>query len=190
MKPSLKPVVIVVVAMAAAGAVAGAVWAGLAPAVHGAVALTRSGLRVHVYLGNEGDHFFVSAVMMAGLLTALGVVAAVWVWHWRQRRGPRMVVALTLGGLAAGGVATAVGAGLARLRYGSGVDLAAAPVSAEHRVHYVVEAPTVFFGQGPLQALITLLLPAALAALTYAILAAASSRDDLGVEPSVPETVG
>jgi hypothetical protein len=34
-----------------------------------------------------------------------------------------------------------------------------------------------------------LLLPAASAALTYAMMAAASARDDLGVESSVSETV-
>jgi hypothetical protein len=41
----------------------------------------------------------------------------------------------------------------------------------------------VFFGQGPLQIAVTLLLPAALAALVYALLAAAAPRDDLGAWP-------
>lgn len=191
----LRPLVVVAVAMTVAGAIAGAIWAWLAPAVHGAVALTRSGDRVLLYLGNERDHFFVSAVMMAGVLLAIGVVTAVWAWHFRQQlRGPEMAATLSIGGLCAGGAATAVGAGLAWLRYGGAVDVAAAPVSPDHKVHYVVEAPGVFFGDGWPQALITLLIPAALSALTYATLAAASARDDLGVvapvEPSFPKTVG
>lgn len=184
-----RPIMVVVLGMAVAGALAGVLWAWLAPPVHGAVALTRRGERVHAYLGNEGDHFFVAAVLMVGLLITVGVVAAVWVWQWRQRRGPEMVIALTLGGLVAGGVATAVGAGLARLRYG-GVDVAAAPVAPEDRVHYVTEAPAVFFGHGPAQMLITLLLPSMLAALAYALAAAASPSDDLDVESPLGEITG
>ena len=179
----------VVVAMAVAGALIGAAWAVLAPPVHGAVALTKKGDRVHVYLGSEADHFFVSAVIMVGLLTSAAVVTAVLVWQWRRQRGPWMVIALTLGGIAGAGAATAGGAALARLRYGA-VDVAGAPISPEHRVHYVTEAPTVFFGHAPLQVLATLLVPAVAAALTYAALAAGSAHDDLGVDASVPETAG
>ena len=188
-----RAVVAVVAGLAMVGALVGGVWVLLAPPVHGVVALNKSGHRLHVYLGNEADHFFVSAVMMVGMLIAVGVVAAVLVWQWRTRRGPAMVVALVLGGLAAGAAATAVGAALARLRYGA-VDVAAAPVSSQHRVYYATEAPTVFFGHAPVQARATLLLPAAAAALAYATMVAASAHDDLGVgdgvEPSVPETVG
>ncbi|HME49989.1 DUF2567 domain-containing protein [Mycobacterium sp.] len=188
-----RAVAVVVAGFAVAGALVGGVWVLVAPPVHGAVALNKSGQRLHVYLGNEADHFFVSAVMMVGLLIAVAVVAAVLVWQWRKRRGPAMVVALVLGGAAAGAVATAVGAGLARLRYGA-VNVAAAPVSPQHRVHYVTEAPTVFFGHALLQVLTTLLLPAAAGALAYATMVAASAHDDLGVgdgaEPSVPQAVG
>jgi hypothetical protein len=176
----------VVVGFAVVGVVVGAVWTLLAPPVHGAVALNKAGHRVHVYLGNDADHFFVSAVMMVGLLIGVAVVAAVLVWQWRPHRGPAMVIALILGGLAATGAATGVGAALARLRYGA-VDIAGAPVSPQHRVHYVTEAPTVFFGHTPLQVIATLVLPAAAATLTYATMVAASASDDLGVEPSVPE---
>jgi hypothetical protein len=56
-------------------------------------------------------------------------------------------------------------------------------LSPQNRVHYFTEAPPVFFGQGPLQIAVTLLLPAALAALVYALLAAAAPRDDLGAWP-------
>ena len=47
----------------------------------------------------------------------------------------------------------------------------------------------VLFGHTPLQVLTILLLPAVAATLTYAMMAAASAYDDLGVESSVPETV-
>ena len=73
--------------MTAVGVAAGALWVLLAPPVHGVVVVTKSGKRVHEYVGNEADHFFDSAVMMAGLLVGLGVVSAVLVWQWRQRRG-------------------------------------------------------------------------------------------------------
>ena len=186
----MKRAITVVLAMAVAGVLVGALWAWVAPPVHGAIALTKSGERVHAYLGNEADHFFVSAVMMVGLLTAVAVVAAVAVWQWRQQRGPWMVVALTLGGLAEAAAATGLGAAIARLRYGV-VDIGKAPVSPEHRVHYVTEAPTVFFGHAPLAVAATLLVPAVAATLAYAAMVAASARDDLGVAaPSVPETVG
>ncbi len=93
--------------MAVAGVAAGALWAWLAPPIHSAAAVTKSGKRVQQYLGNEADHYFDAAVMMAGLLVGLGVVAAVLVWQWRQRRGPGMVIGLTAGGLAAAAAAPA-----------------------------------------------------------------------------------
>jgi Protein of unknown function (DUF2567) len=172
--------------MAIAGVAAGAAWAWLAPAVHGVVVVTKSGKRVHEYLGNEADHFFDSAVMMSGLLVGLGVVSAVLMWQWRQRRGPAVVIGLTAGGVAAAAAAAGTGAGLVRLRYGH-TDIQSIP--GDHKIHYLTEAPAVFFGHTPVQVLTILLLPAASAALTYAMMAAASARDDLGVESSVSETV-
>ena len=62
-------------------------------------------------------------------------------------------------------------------------------MSPEHRVHYVVEAPAVFFGHSPLQIAATILFPAAVAALVYALMAVSTARDDLrrlaagGTEP-------
>jgi hypothetical protein len=185
----MKRVLAVIAGLALAGVLVGGLWTLLAPPVHGAVALTKSGERIHVYLGNEADHFFVSAVIMIGMLTAVAVMSAVLVWQWRQHRGPWMVVALTFGGVAAAGAATAVGAALARLRYGF-VDIAGAPVSPDHRVHYVTEASSVFFGHTPLQAVATLLVPAVAATLTYASMVAGSAHDDLGVDTSVPERAG
>lgn len=174
------------VGMAVAGVVLGGLWAWLAPPVHSAAVVTKSGRRVQQFLGNEADHYFDAAVLMAGLLVGLGVVAAVLVWQWRQRRGPAMVIGLTAGGLAAAAAATGTGAGIVRIRYGH-FDIDAVP--GDHKVHYVTEAPAVFFGHTPLQVMTLLLLPAVAAVLTYAMMAAASAHDDLGRKPSVPETV-
>jgi Protein of unknown function (DUF2567) len=182
----VKQFLAVTAGMAAAGVGAGAVWAWLAPAIHGFVAVTKSGKRVHDYLGSEADHFFDSAVMMTGLLFGLGVVSAVLAWQWRRRRGPAMAIGLSAGGLAAAAAAAATGAGLVRFRHGHTV---IESVPADHKIHYITEAPAVFFGHTPLQVLTFLLLPAAVAALTYAMMAAASAHDDLDVESSVPATV-
>ena len=134
--PRGRAAMIVVGALAATGVVIGALWAWLAPAVHGVVALTKGGDRVRAHLGNEADHFFVAAFLMVGMLCVLAVVAAVLVWQWRAHRGPLMVAALGLGSAAAAGVAAGVGAALVHWRYGT-IDVDAAPISAEHRVHYV-----------------------------------------------------
>ncbi len=174
-----RAVAITVVGLTVAGALVGALWAWLAPPIHGVVALTKSGERVHAYLGNEADHFFVAAFLMVGMLGALAVVAAVLVWQWRAHRGPAMVAALAIGAAAATGAAAGVGAVLVHWRYGA-IDIAGAPVSPEHRVHYVTEAPPVFFGHSPLQIAATVLFPAAAAALVYALIAVSTARDDLG----------
>jgi hypothetical protein len=174
--------VITVVALVLAGAVVGGLWSLLAPPIHAVVALTTSGDRVRAYLGNEADHFFTAAFMMVGMLVVLAVVAAVWLWQWRAHRGPVLVAALAVGGAGAAGAATAVGAALVHWRYGS-IDIAAAPISPQHRVHYVIEAPAVFFDSSPLQAAMTIIFPAAIAALVYALTAVSTSRDDLGGWP-------
>lgn len=174
--------------MTVAGALTGALWAWLAPPIHSVVAMTKSGERIKASLGNEADHFFVAAFLIVGMLGVLAVVAAVLLWQWRAHRGPVMVTALT-SGLAAGAVAAVgVGAALVHWRYGA-IDIAGAPVSPEHRVHYVIEAPAVFFGHSPLQIAASILLPAAAAALVYALMAVSTQRDDLGAWPPVEEPV-
>ena len=180
---------IVVAGLAVAGALIGALWAWLAPPIHGVVALTKSGERVKAYLGNEADHFFIAAFLIVGMLGVLAVVAAVLVWQWRAHRGPAMVAALAIGSAAAAGAAAGVGAVLVHWRYGA-IDIAGAPVSPEHRVHYVIEAPAVFFGHSPLQIAATILFPAAVAALVYALMAVSTQRDDLGAWPPVEEPLG
>lgn len=172
----------VVAGLAMAGALAGALWAVVAPPIQGLIALTRSGERIKAYVGNESDHWFTAAFMVVGILAVLAAVAAVLVWQWRSHRGPVMVAALTVGGAAAGAAAAGVGALVVRLRYGA-IDIAAAPVSEQHRVHYVTEAPAVFFGHSPWQIAATVLFPAGVAALVYLLAVTATPRDDLGAWP-------
>jgi hypothetical protein len=99
---------------------------------------------------------------------------------------------LAIGSVAAAGAAAGVGALIARARYDV-IDIAGAPISPEHRVHYVTEAPPVFFAHSPLLIAASALFPAAMAALVYALIAVSTSRDDLGgwppEEPAVPPTV-
>ena len=178
----------VIVGLTIVGVLIGALWAWIAPPVHGVIALTKSGDRVHAYLGNEADNFFLTAFLLVGMVVALAVVCAVLVWQWRAHRGPELVAALTIGSAAAAGGAAGVGALLVRSRYDL-IDIAGAPISPEHRVHYVTEAPPVFFAHTPLSIAASILFPAAMAALTYALMAVATARDDLGAWPPVEEPV-
>ncbi len=180
-----RALLIVSLGSAVIGVVIGAVWAWIAPPIRAVVAITRSGERVHDYLGHESEHFFVAPALLLGLLTVLAVVASVGVWQWREHRGPAMVVALTGGMVAAAALASAVGAGLVRLSYGA-LDFDAVPLTKSPSVAYVTQAPPVFFSTGPLQVAVTLLWPAGIAALVYAVRAAADARDDLGALPPEP----
>lgn len=175
-----------------AGALGGALWASIAPPIHGVVALTREGERLHDYLGDESEHFFVAPFLMLGLLNVVAAVAAVLAWQWRAHRGPGMVAGLCTGAVIAASAAAGVGMLLVHLRYGA-VNFAAAPVTHDHPFYYFTEAPPVFFGRRYLQIACTLLLPATTAALVYAVPAAGTARDDLGgypaVDPSYPQTV-
>ena len=130
--------VIVAVALALTGAAIGALWAWLAPSIHGVVALTKDGDRVRAHLGNEADHFFVAAFLMVGMLCTVAVIAAVLVWQWRAHRSPTMVAGLALGAAAAAGAAAGVGAALVHWRYGSDrrrrrADLTRASRALRHR---------------------------------------------------------
>ncbi|MEH3128491.1 MAG: DUF2567 domain-containing protein [Mycolicibacterium neoaurum] len=172
----------VFLALLVIGVPIGGLWAWLAPPARGIVALTRSGDRVKAYLGNDSDQLFLGAFLLVGFAGVVAVVAAVAVWQWRAHRGPVLVAALSAGAAAAVGVAAGIGAVLVHWRYGS-IDVDTAPVTENDRVHYVLEAPAVFFGHGPLVVAATFLLPAAVAAMTYALLAVSASRDDLGAWP-------
>ncbi|ORW45195.1 DUF2567 domain-containing protein [Mycobacterium paraense] len=177
-----RAIVTAAVGVTASGVVIGALWAWIAPPIHAVVAITRAGERVHDYLGNESEHFFNAPCLMLGLLTVLAVVGTALVWQWRKHRGPAMVLALVLGMVAAAAVAAATGVLLVRLRYGA-VNFDAVPLAGKPSVAYVIEAPPVFFAQRALQVALTLMWPAGIAALVYALMAAADARDDLGGLP-------
>ncbi|BBY35704.1 hypothetical protein BST33_04880 [Mycolicibacter minnesotensis] len=171
--------------LTAVGLPVGALWAWIAPPIHGVVALTRSGERVQAYLGNEAENFFIAPFLLIGLWGVVAVTAAVLAWQWRAHRGPGMVAGLSVGLTAGAALAVLTGSVLVRRRYGT-IDVDAAPVTPEHRVHYVAEGPPVFFGHSPLQIAATLLLPAAVAALVYGLCATWSTREDLGGYPPEP----
>jgi hypothetical protein len=180
-----RAMVVVVLGLSATGVLIGGLWAWIAAPIHAVVALNHTGERVHDYLGSESDHFFVAPCLMLGLLTVVAVVASVLAWQWRKQRGPGMVIGLSIGLVIGAAAAAAVGALLVRLRYGA-LNFGAIPLSSEHKVAYVVQAPPVLFAHGPLQVAATLIWPAGIAALVYAVLAAANARDDLGGLP-VPD---
>ncbi|KLO30943.1 membrane protein [Mycolicibacter heraklionensis] len=171
--------------LTAVGPPVGALWAWVAPPIHGVVALTRSGERVQAYLGNEAEHFFIAPCLLLGLLSVVAVVSATLAWQWRAHRGPGMIASLSVGLSAGAALAVLTGTVLVHRRYGT-IDVDAAPVSPDHRVHYVAEGPPVFFGHTPLQIAASLLLPAATAALVYGLCATWSTRDDLGGYPPEP----
>lgn len=186
-----RAVVVVALTLAATGLLVGGLWAWIAPPIHAVVAITRAGDRVHDYLGTESQHFFVAPTLLIGLLTVVAVVAPVLLWQWREQRGPGMVIGLLVGLVAAAALAAAVGVLLVRLRYGD-LHFDAVPLSPEHRVAYVIQAPPVFYARKPLQIAATLMWPAGTACLVYAVFAAASASDDLGGLPRAgrPEKPG
>jgi hypothetical protein len=177
-----RAIVIAALGLSATGVLIGGLWAWIAPPIHVVVAITRAGERVHDYLGTESEHFFNAPCLMLGLLTVVAVVAPVLVWQWREHRGPGMVIGLSVGMAIAAVAASTIGAVSVRLRYGA-LNVDAVPLLGKPSVAYVIQAPPVFFAPGPLQVAITLLWPAAIAALVYALLAAGNARDDLGGLP-------
>lgn len=179
-----RAILVIAAGLLIAGVLTGGLWAWIAPPIHGVVALTHDGDRVHTYLGDESENFFVAAFLMLGLLNVVAAVAAVLAWQWRAHRGPGMVTGLCAGVVIAAAAAVGVGALLVHLRYGA-VNFDAVPVSHDHPVYYFIEAPPVFFGRTRWQIACTLLLPASTAALVYAVPAAATARDDLGGYPAV-----
>jgi uncharacterized protein DUF2567 len=184
----------VVIGLTLAGAAVGALWAWIAPPIHGVIALTKRGDRVHAALGAETDNFFNAAFLQVGFLVVLAVVTAVLVWQWRPHRGPLLCAALAIGSAAAAGAAAGVGWLIVRARYDV-IDIGAAPISPEHRVVYVTEAPPVFFATSGWLIAASILFPVAMAALVYSMIAVSSSRDDLGgwppeePVPALPVTV-
>ena len=178
----LNAVLKIIAGLVIPGAMLGAVWAFIAPPIHTITGLAKSGDRVDGFLGREADNVFVASAMFIGLLSMLAVIAAVAVWQWRAHRGPLMVIALWIGMTAAGGAAAGTGVVLAHWRYGT-PDRKGVPLSPENRVAYFTEAPPVFMGHSVFQVAVTLLLPAAVGVLVYALMVVATPRDDLGGWP-------
>jgi Protein of unknown function (DUF2567) len=182
-----RAVLTVVVGLLITGVLSGGLWGWIAPPIHAVVALNRKGARVHDYLGNESQHFFVAPCLLLGLLTTVSIVGSLLVWQWRAHRGPAMILGLWIGLMAGAAAAAAVGAMVVRMRYGA-LNFDAVPLSSgEHSIAYVYEAPPVFFGHGYAQIATTLLWPVGFAALVWALLAAANARDDLGAYPPVAQ---
>lgn len=177
-----RAVVAAALGVAATGVAIGGLWAWIAPPIRAVVAITRAGERVHDYLGSESGHFFDAPCLLLGLLTVLAVVGTVLVWQRREHRGPAMVLGLSLGMVLAAAAAAGTGALLVRLRYGA-LNFDAVPLSGRPSVAYVTQAPPVFFCLDLTQVAVTLMWPAGIAALVYALLAAADARDDLGALP-------
>ncbi len=178
---------VVLAGLLVSGALIGGLWAVLAPPIHWVAALPPSGGVVQNYLGDEAENMFVAPFLMLGMLTVLATVSSVLVWQWQAHRGPRMVVALSTGVVAAATAAVGTGALLVRLRYGR-FDAARAPVTPKNPYYYFREAPPVFFGHDWLQVTCTLGVPVAAAAFVYTLLALAATEDDLGAHPA-PLTV-
>jgi Protein of unknown function (DUF2567) len=174
----------VVAGLAVAGALTGALWAWIAPPIHGVIALTKSGERVHAALGNESENYFIAPFLLVGMTVVVAVVSAVLVWNWRPHRGPVLCAALAIGSAAAAGAAAGVGAVIVRARYDV-IDISGAPISPDHRVLYVTEAPPVFFAHTGWLVAASIMFPVAMAALVYALIAVSSARDDLGGWPPV-----
>ncbi|EUA41487.1 hypothetical protein I552_0016 [Mycobacterium xenopi 3993] len=156
------------------GVVIGALWAWIAPPIHGVVALTHEGERVHDYLGNEADHcrrvFDAGPVDGGGcgrLRAGVGMAGPPrrrwWsrcrsAWWAPQRPQPA--------GRAAGACA------LRRRRHRRSAADARAPGALLHR------GAAVFFGPAAADRLHAAV-AAATTALVYAFLVAAAVRDDL-----------
>jgi hypothetical protein len=77
---------------------------------------------------------------------------------------------------------------IVRARYDV-IDIGGAPISPEHRVAYVTEAPPVFFATSGWLIATSVLFPVAMAALVYSMIAVSSARDDLGGWPPVDQPV-
>ncbi|WP_421845258.1 DUF2567 domain-containing protein [Mycobacterium sp.] len=183
--PRAQATLLVMLGLAVTGVFVGGLWAWIAPPIHAVVAITNAGERVHEYLGAESQNFFVAPLLLQGLLGVIAVVAAVLVWQWRDHRGPAMILGLLIGLVAAALAAAAVGAVLVRLRYGA-LEFDTVQLSdRDHALTYVTQAPPVFFARRMLEVAATLVSPAAVGSLVYALLAAGIARDDLGGFPAV-----
>ena len=59
-----RAVFVIAAGLLIAGVLVGGLWAWIAPPIHGVVALTHDGDRLHDYLGDEPEKFFVAAFLV------------------------------------------------------------------------------------------------------------------------------
>lgn len=160
-RADLLPALSVLSAVTVLGLAIGWLWSRLAPPQR--LVITQDGTPVP--LTAESYHRFDDLVLFVLLGLAAGFVTGVAVWLLRERRGPVIMIAATLGSALGGWLAMQVGTAWAEGRY---------PVASDVKVlDVVVKAPQLESGWALLAWPLT-------TALLYGVLAAWNSMDDLG----------
>lgn len=160
-KADLLPALSVLSTVSLLGLAIGWLWSRLAPPVR--LVVTQDGTPVP--LTAESYHRFDALVLFALFGLAAGLVTGLAVWFLRERRGPVIMIAATVGSGLGGWLAMQVGTAWAEARY---------PVSAKVEVlDVVVQAPQ-------LESAWVLLAWPLTTALVYGVLAAWNAMDDLG----------
>ncbi len=160
-RADLLPALSVLSTVSLLGLAIGWLWSRLAPPVR--LVVTQDGTPVPLIA--ESYHRFDALVLFALLGLAAGFVTGLAVWFLRERRGPVIMIAATLGSAVAGWLAMQVGTAWAQDRY---------PVSSDLEVmDVVVRAPQ-------LESAWTLLAWPLTTALVYGVMAAWNAMDDLG----------
>jgi len=153
--------------LAAAGLGMAVAWVTLAPRLSFTVVSPGQG----VSTAPEGEQYFAADGWFTLLTLAAGVLAAVLVWRVRSVRGPTVLVALAVGGLAGA---------LVTWRFG----IVLAPASAEQALRQV--GGTVHQALR-LRALSALVAEPVAAVVTYLLCVGFASRTDLGRQDAPPE---
>lgn len=160
-KADLLPAVSLVSVVGLLGVPLGWLWSRLAPPER--VLVRDSGQLIPLQL--ESWHRFDDLAIYGLLGLSAGVVTAVAVWLLRERRGPVIMIAATLGALLAAWLGVALGTSFASSHYA----ISGTPV------------PNTVIAQAPRIETIWVILAQPLAtALGYGLLAGWSGRDDLG----------
>jgi hypothetical protein len=160
-KADLLPALSVLAAVSVLGLALGWLWSRLAPPQR--LVIAQDGTPVP--LTAESYHRFDDLVIFVLLGLAAGFITGVAVWFLRERRGPVIMIAATLGAAVGGWLAMRVGVAWAEGRY---------PVASDPQpLDVVLRAPQLESAWGLLAWPLT-------TALLYGVLAAWNSMDDLG----------
>ena len=160
-RADLLPALSVLAAVSLLGLALGWLWSRLAPPQR--MVITQDGTPVP--LTAESYHRFDDLVLFVLLGLAAGFITGVAVWFLRERRGPVIMIAATLGAAVGGWLAMRVGVAWAEGRY---------PATSDPQVlDVVLRAPQLESAWGLLAWPLT-------TALLYGVLAAWNSMDDLG----------